>query len=238
MMPAHRRRIYLMRHGHVNYRRDVAKVGGADFVELTEQGKGEALAAGEALSAVKFDRAYSSGLPRTRVTAEKVLSYHDDPVPLLGELPGMRELKGGGQGSQITIDFNVIAAIMQELMSRAHEPGASMGPEGELFVDAQARAVASIEGLLGEPGWQTALVVAHEGINRILLSWMTDGGLGAVGAFEQDTCCINVLDFDLAEDGGIKRKIVKAVNLTPYNWIKHGMALTSLEAIFEATEND
>jgi probable phosphoglycerate mutase len=32
--------------------------------------------------------------------------------------------------------------------------------------------------------------------------------------------------------------MIKSVNLTPYNWLKHGMNLTSLEAIFErdATE--
>ena len=30
-----------------------------------------------------------------------------------------------------------------------------------------------------------------------------------------------------------ERPIIKAVNLTPYNYLKHGMNLTSLEAIFE-----
>jgi len=50
--------------------------------------------------------------------------------------------------------------------------------------------------------------------------------------------CINVLDFDLREDGEIERTMIKSVNLTPYNWLKHGMNLTSLEALFErnATE--
>jgi probable phosphoglycerate mutase len=47
-----------------------------------------------------------------------------------------------------------------------------------------------------------------------------------------------MLDFDLAEDGTVLRTMIKAVNLTPYNWLKHGMNLTSLEALFErnATE--
>ena len=82
------------------------------------------------------------------------------------------------------------------------------------------------------------LIVAHEGINRLLLSWACGSGLNAMGAFEQDTGCINVLDFDLALDGSIGRTMIKSLNLTPYNWLKHGMNLTSLEAIFErdATE--
>jgi len=47
-----------------------------------------------------------------------------------------------------------------------------------------------------------------------------------------------VLDFDMTASGEIERTMIKSVNLTPYNWLKHGMNLTSLEAIFErdATE--
>jgi probable phosphoglycerate mutase len=76
------------------------------------------------------------------------------------------------------------------------------------------------------------LIAAHEGINRLVLSWMTGAGLGAVAAFEQDTGCINVLDFDLKDDI-VHRRMIKAVNVTPYGYLKHGMNLTSLEAIFE-----
>jgi probable phosphoglycerate mutase len=76
------------------------------------------------------------------------------------------------------------------------------------------------------------LIVAHEGINRLLLSWAAGADLHAMGGFEQDTGCVNVLDFDM-KGGEINRPIIKAVNLTPYNYLKHGMNLTSLEAIFE-----
>jgi probable phosphoglycerate mutase len=57
----------------------------------------------------------------------------------------------------------------------------------------------------------------------------------ATNAFEQDTGCINVLDFDMVPGESvpeIARVLIKAVNLTPYNYLKHGMNLTSLEAIF------
>jgi probable phosphoglycerate mutase len=33
----------------------------------------------------------------------------------------------------------------------------------------------------------------------------------------------------------IARRLIKTVNLTPYNYVKHGMNLTSLEAIFTRT---
>ena len=53
--------------------------------------------------------------------------------------------------------------------------------------------------------------------------------------------CIDILDFDLvprADGEGVEiaRRIIKAVNLTPYNYTKHGMNLTALEFIFERYE--
>ena len=42
------------------------------------------------------------------------------------------------------------------------------------------------------------LIVAHEGINRLVLSWACGRRPSArMGAFEQDTGCINVIDFDM-----------------------------------------
>ena len=81
-------------------------------------------------------------------------------------------------------------------------------------------------------------MVAHEGINRLILGWSTGNGLKAVQSFEQDPACINVIDFDMVprEDGSvgteIARCLIKSVNVTPYNYTKHGMNMTSLEAIF------
>jgi probable phosphoglycerate mutase len=74
-------------------------------------------------------------------------------------------------------------------------------------------------------------------VNRILLSWTAGAGLRAVSAFEQDLACVNILDYDLvpAEQGDgveIERRLIKGVNMTPYNPTKFGMNMTSLEAIF------
>ena len=55
---------------------------------------------------------------------------------------------------------------------------------------------------------------------------------------------INVIDFDMAprEDGApgpeIARVLIKALNLTPYNYLKHGMNLNSLESIFARDDED
>ena len=234
-----RRRVYLMRHGHVDYLApEVVRTRATHAVSLTARGRMEAEAAGRAFAAVALDRAICSGLPRTRETAELVLQQIPAAPPLEIE-PAFVELGGGRADAKSRKE---LIATMSFYFEKAAEPGASMLEGGELFAAAQARAVDALKALLRAPGWRQSLVVAHEGINRLILSWACRAGLGATGAFEQDTGCINMLDFDMVpgEDGapgpGIARVLVKAVNLTPYNYLKHGMNLTSLEAIFAREE--
>ena len=71
---AGRRRIYLMRHGEVRYFDDQGRVVHPKFVELTDQGRAQAARMGELLADVPFDRALSTGLPRTKQTAQGVLA--------------------------------------------------------------------------------------------------------------------------------------------------------------------
>jgi len=232
-----RRRIYLMRHGHVDYfAPEVRAAGHTDQVPLTPLGREQARASGKALSHVRFDLAMSSGLPRTRETAEIVIAANEDAAHLtLGAEPGLVEIKGGKLVQAKSREE--LAARMTFEFDQAAEPGARM-LGGEAFADVQQRAAASIVTLLAKPGWHTALVVAHEGTNRVLLSWMTHSGLKAIQSFEQDLACINVLDFDMVprEDGTvgteIARRMIKVVNLTPYNYVKLGMNLTAIETIF------
>jgi probable phosphoglycerate mutase len=233
-----RRRIYLMRHGHVDYlARHVVATGGVNVVPLTTRGRLQAEAAGVALSHVVFERALCSGYPRTHETASHVLAAQKNP-PQLEIDEGLVE-RGNGKFPKVNSRAELI-----ELM-RGHFSNEGVTAPGERAIEgaepadvAQARALVAVRNLLRKPDWRTALVVAHEGINRLLLSWACGAGINATGAFEQDTGCINVLDFDLHADGEIWRTMIKAVNLTPYNWLKHGMNLTSLEALFERDANE
>ena len=227
-----------MRHGHVDYfSKEVVESRDPKLAKLTPQGIAQAQAAGEALSEVKFDFAICSGLRRTRETAEIVLSRQNQKTPDLESCEDLQELHSGQY-----IEFESreqLAATMTFQFENAHNPGATFLEGGELFSIAQERIVRSIMALLERPDWHTALLVLHEGVNRIILSWMCQAALNASACFEQDTGCINILDFDLVPDANdektvLERRIIKSVNLTPENYIKHGMNLRSLEAIFSA----
>ena len=118
-----RRRIYLMRHGHVDYfSREVVETGDTTRVPLTGLGRSQASAAGRALAHVAFDRAICSGYPRTEQTARGVLDELDTAQPALEVEPRLVELHGGGFGHINSRDD--IAAVMTFAFDQAGEPGA------------------------------------------------------------------------------------------------------------------
>lgn len=229
-----RRRIYLMRHGFVDYTsKEVHEARDPSIARLTDVGREEAKAAGIALSDVHLDVAFHTGLKRTMETAQIVLREHEN-APDLEQEQRFQELKSGQY-----LDFKSaehLAATMTFQFEQAGTPGATFLEGGEKFSDAMLRIEDGMKGLLSRPGWASALVVAHEVVNRMVLAWAIGAPLGSSAGFEQDTGCINILDFDLVPDEQgntrIERALIKAVNLTPANYLKNGMNLRSLEAIF------
>jgi len=227
-----RRRLYLMRHGHVDY----FQPGLTDFatVQLTDEGRAQAEAAGEALHGVNFDHVFHSGLPRTRQTSELVVEANEyraslEPV----EAPSFKELRGGVYR---TDSREELAARLAFSFDEATQPEAEFLPGGERFADAYERIVAGFESLVLEQDWKTALLVAHEGVNRLLLGYASGGGLAGIAHFEQDLACINVLDIDVIPEGEsrkIRRILIKALNITPYDYVKSGLPRTSLEHLFD-----
>src|SRR6185312_4622393 len=110
-----RRRLYLMRHGHVDY------FGGhsdSHAVTLTRRGQSEAEAAAKAFAHVRFDRAVCSGLPRTRETAEAVLAGVND-APILEIDAALVELRGG-QRPDVRSRAELVR-LMNSYFERAHE---------------------------------------------------------------------------------------------------------------------
>lgn len=232
MQGSGRRRITLMRHGHVDY--FASDLTDPRMVTLTDEGRSQAEAARDALRQAQFDIAVYSGLPRTRETAEIVLSGNIAPPELIAH-EGLEEIKSGW----------IKAASREELAARlaysfddAEAPGASFLPEGETFQSAESRVTAALEELVLQQNWRSALIVAHEGVNRIALGWACGGGLATIAAFEQDLACINLIDVDVTPSASgdtlqIERMAIKALNVTAYDFVKKGLSRSSLEHLFD-----
>ncbi len=203
-----RRRIYLMRHAEADYfdengrRRPDPRI-----VPLTAHGRKEAAAMAALLGDAVFDRAFCSGLPRTKETAETVLG--DRQLTLEIE-PQLEEIRGGSLEQR----ESMTPADYAYTMFKAHEPDASWAL-GERFVDFEARVLPAFNKILLEPDWSKLLLVCHGGVNRAILNSLLGTGLKGYGIFEQDSCCLNVIDVDMdPTTGTIERTIFRGINIT------------------------
>jgi broad specificity phosphatase PhoE len=218
-----RRRIYLMRHAEAQYiRPDGTRAPDPRAVPLTPRGREEALAMGEWLSTVPFDKAACSGLPRTVETATLVLSGRELALEIV---PPLEEIRGAGLDERASQD----PADYAYMMFRAAEHDARWAL-GERFEDFQARVIPAFASILDDADWTNLLLVCHGGTNRAILTWFLGLGLDGFGYFEQDSCCLNILDFDQMDGTHvILRKVLRGVNITAYDTPKVNSRTLTME---------
>ena len=219
-----RRRIYLMRHAEVSYFDEHGTPVDPRSVVLTDLGRRQAAKMAVALADVPFDRAVCSGMPRSRETALAVLAGREIPIE---DQPDFREIRAGRLRE---IPPERRRAELVHVLERAGLPGASFAG-GEAFAAFEERVLAAFSSLLSEAGWRRLLLVAHDAVNRVLLAWAAQAGLKAVAAFEQDMCCLNLIDVDIV-DGIVERRIIRLMNYTPYDAAKANLFATSMEQVF------
>jgi probable phosphoglycerate mutase len=221
-----RRRIYLMRHGSVEYFDAAGRPFRPDTVPLNADGRRQAEAAARELAVVPLDRVVCSGLPRSVQTAEVVVAGRGLAIETRSEL---REIEPGRLGREQWAGLT--AADVERLFLGCL--AATITPEsrflnGETFGSLAERVGPCFEALLAERSWRRLLLVAHGVVNRWLLCRALGAGLSALGSLEQDAGCLNVVD--LLEDGRFQ---VRLVNHTPWTPVKHGLEQTTLEELYQ-----
>lgn len=217
-----RRRLIFMRHGEVLYLGEDGRPVHPKHVQLTARGLAQAEAARELLAPAPPDLVLASPKERSRRTAEIAgggLAVREEPA--------LTEIRSG---NALRFPPDRFDAEFTYGFESAGAPGA-LFCGGEPFADFAERVMGVVHGLLAEPGWTTALIVSHEGVNRVVLSWAVGADLNACGVFDQDMGCLNVIDVDLGAQGAILRTTLKAVNVTPFDPAKTGRRLTSMERL-------
>ncbi len=223
---AERRRIYLFRHGAVDYVDAHGNVvADPDGVALNAKGQAQAEAMRELFAGVTVDRAVCSGLRRTRETASRVLGERTLEIEIHAAFEEIRAARGDAAN-----DFDLI-----EDVAFSHWKAASNGSRflgGELYADFYARISAAMELFTRSPDWHNLAIFAHGGTNAAILGWTTGLGLSAFGTIDQATCCLNVLDFDFdATSHRLLRKIVRAMNITVDDPAKSGRHSSGMESL-------
>ena len=223
---AQRRRIYLFRHGAVDYVDAQGNVvADPDAVALNTKGRAQAAAMHDLFAAVTVDRAVCSGLRRTRETASRVLGERALEIEVH---TGFEEIRAA-RGEQAN-DVDLVEHVAFSHWNATRKGSRFLG--GELYADFYARISAALELFTHNPNWHNLAIFAHGGTNAAILGWTLDLGLSAFGAVDQATCCLNVLDFDFDTiDQRLVRKTVRAMNVTADDPAKSGRHSSGMESL-------
>jgi broad specificity phosphatase PhoE len=223
---ANRRRIFLMRHGSVDYFDDDGKPVRPDNVPLSEKGRQQALAAGDEFAKLhlKFDRVLVSGLPRTVETASLALSR----LPHAVRLETHHELREIESGKLADIKPQLVErAFLGAFASTAEVDAQFLG--GEKVGHFLARVLPQLDALRADASWDCVLLVLHGGVNRALLSYLLTGEQKLHGGFAQDPGCINAIDVGHDKHDAILR----VVNYAPLDRLQTATRKTTMEELLE-----
>ena len=211
--------LYLMRHGQTAPETPWRYLGQRD-VALSDEGRAQALRWRDMLSDVDFAGAWSSDLARCRETAALVLEGRNLKAT---SMAGLREISLGEWDGLGVEDVKRLYPGHYE--ARGADIAGFSPPGGESFADLSERAWNALEVVLdaartgraghacgsGNPpaveAGSNVLVVAHAGVNRVLMCRMLGIPLENLFSLGQDHGCLNILRL------GRGRPLVQALNL-------------------------
>lgn len=224
-----RRRLYLIRHGDVSYFDHGGRPLDPRTVSLSEEGEVQVGALKEVLSDLLVDRAVSSDYPRAVQTLSQLLSQ----PPRRGEpelTDALREVRAG-RLRDIPDDLYDQEVSNAYRWALSPSTGFLRGESWNAFSD---RVLAWFHQFLAESDWQDAVIVSHDAVNRILMSWLLKGDHTLLPCLEQDPACLNIVDIDCRDDGTVLAAYLRLLNFTAYNPSKAGDRDTVMERIARA----
>lgn len=215
--------LYLARHAQTSSSA-VDSFNGQRELELTPQGREQALSLGARLAAVRFSAVYRSPLARTAETASLVVpNTRSIVVPGLieidyGEWEGLTPQEAessyparfaawvadpaevGPPGGETAAQIAARALEALEWIRRRHEEGDSSPAPGSLGRAAWLEVQSMQEG--GEPAWfkepleeGPALAICHKATLRVLACALSGAPLGNYRTrFAQDECALNLVE--------------------------------------------
>jgi broad specificity phosphatase PhoE len=182
--------LLLVRHGETPWNREGRYQGRTD-VALTPEGEAQARALGKRLAGIPIAIAIASPLARTRGTAEAILG--DRGIPLETDA-GLIEISHGQWEGQLASDIEISHAEMFGTWRSRPDRDVPAGPGAETLGDVEERAWPILVRTCARLGAdETALIVAHDAVNRVLLCRVLGLPLTRVWTFRQAPSSLNVL---------------------------------------------
>jgi probable phosphoglycerate mutase len=200
-------RLLLVRHGETDWNRQGRFQGQID-IPLNANGLAQAEAARIFLANVPIQRAYTSSMARPRQTAEVILRSHPG-VPLTSSR-GLVEI---GHGLWEGCLEQEIAEGWPELLSDwKRTPETVQMPEGETIQQVWDRSLTTWNHIVAglDPG-ETALVVAHDAVNKTILCALLGLTPADIWTVKQGNGGVTVIDYPTGASG---IPVVACLNLT------------------------
>lgn len=182
-----RTRLHLIRHGEVE--RPHCYNGHYD-VRLTARGEEQYHQLKPRLDAERIAALYTSDLVRT-VRGGEILGPYLGVEPV--KVPALRELNCGvWQGLSLA---EIQRDRPDEWAARLADLEHFRAPEGESLGDLAARVLPALREIVTRHRGEEVLVVAHGGVNRVILMDAVGAPLKSFFSIEQRYCCMNVIDY-------------------------------------------
>jgi broad specificity phosphatase PhoE len=182
--------ILLVRHGETAWNREGRYQGRTD-IPLAETGQAQVAALGKRLASIPIHVAYASPLSRARTTAEAILAGRSLPLQLD---EGLLEISHGGWEGQLASDVEISHAEMFGVWRTSPGRNSPAGPGAETLGDVETRAWAVLERVCAQLGpTDTALIAAHDAVNRVILCRVLGLPLERIWSFRQAPAALNVL---------------------------------------------
>jgi alpha-ribazole phosphatase len=187
-MPA-RTRIYLVRHGEVAGS-EVFRYNGQSDVSLTPKGIEQYRSLAARLGDKPISACYSSDLSRCALGAEILCAgLGIKPVP-------KRELRELSFGEWEGKTWSELAEkYPDEWQARMKDYVNYRAPGGENLLDLAGRVIPATKEITGSHPGEEILVIAHGGVNRVILLEAVGAPLTSMFRIEQDFGCLNIIDY-------------------------------------------
>ena len=202
-------RLLLVRHGETEWNRQKRFQGQID-VPLNNNGHAQARRASEFLANVKIDKAFSSPMLRPKDTALEILSKHPNiKLELFDEL---KEISHGLWEGKF--EHEIEAEFAGQLDIWQSQPETVQMPEGENLQQVWDRIAIIWQKIVESvPAGETALVVAHDAVNKAILCLLFDFTPEQFWVFKQGNGGVSVIDYPQGADG---RPILQSCNITTH----------------------
>ncbi|MBD2187259.1 histidine phosphatase family protein [Pseudanabaena mucicola] len=205
----HGPRLLLVRHGETEWNRQKRFQGQID-VPLNNNGHAQARRASEFLAQVKIDKAFSSPMLRPKDTALEILSKHPHiQIELFDELKEISHgLWEGKFEHEIEAEFAGQLALWQS------HPQTVQMPEGENLQEVWDRVAIVWQKIVESvPAGETALVVAHDAVNKAILCLLFGFTPEQFWIFKQGNGGVSVIDYP---EGAKGKPILQSCNITTH----------------------